>query len=324
MGNGIMDAQATTSDRRTRLRHHGAAGELFKIYVVNILLTLVTLGIYRFWAKTRVRRYLWGQTSFLDDRIEYTGTGKELFLGFLLVSAFLVVAIVIVRIVLVLAGADSALAAVLKLLLFAGIVGLVGIAKFRARRYRLSRTLWRGIRGAQTGSSLAYGARYLGYALLTGLTLGFYWPYMSTKLTAYKLTNTRFGNRPFHFDGVGRDLLKRFAVAWLLFLPTIGLSAIWYRAAALRYVVSRTRYENLTFATGVRGGPLAKLIVTNWLLTVFTLGLAYPLVLVRTARFACDNLEVAGEQDFALIAQSAKEVPTTGEGLAEAFDVGEF
>ncbi len=239
-------------------------------------------------------------------------------------SAFLVVAIVIVRIVLVLAVAVPALAAVLNLLLLAGIVGLVGVAKFRARRYRLSRTLWRGIRGAQTGSSLAYGARYLGYALLTGLTLGFYWPYMSTKLTAYKLTNTRFGNRPFHFDGVGRDLLKRFAVAWLLFLPTIGLSAIWYRAAALRYVVSRTRYENLTFATGVRGGPLAKLIVTNWLLTVFTLGLAYPLVLVRTARFACDNLEVVGEQDFALIAQSAEEAPATGEGLTEAFDVGEF
>ncbi len=54
----IADTTPSTSDRRARLRHHGAAGELFKIYVVNILLTLVTLGIYRFWAKTRVRRYV--------------------------------------------------------------------------------------------------------------------------------------------------------------------------------------------------------------------------------------------------------------------------
>ena len=57
---------------------------------------------------------------------------------------------------------------------------------------------------------------------------------------------------------------------------------------------------------------------------IFTLGLAYAYVLVRTARFVCDNLEVVGEQDFARIAQSAAAAPATGEGLAEVFDVGEF
>ena len=59
--------------------------------MVNLLLTIVTLGIYRFWAKTRIRRYLWSQTEFLGDRFEYTGTGKELLIGFLIVFAFLIV-----------------------------------------------------------------------------------------------------------------------------------------------------------------------------------------------------------------------------------------
>ncbi len=63
-------------------------------------------------------------------------------------------------------------------------------------------------------------------------------------------------------------------------------------------------------------------MISNFLSTVFTLSIAYPVVLVRSIRFICENLEIVGEQDFAAIAQSAAAVPGRGEGLAEAFDVG--
>ena len=321
----MMDTTTSMSDRRTRLRHHGAAGELFKIQLINIVLTILTLGIYRFWAKTRIRRYLWSQTSFLDDRFEYAGAGKELFLGFLIVLVLLAVLVAVYEFIYVAVAANAPdFTWMLDILALAGAVVLIGVAKFRARRYRLSRTRWRAIRGAQTGSAIEYGLRYLGYSALSLLTLGFYWPFMNAKLTGYKLNNTRFGDRPFHFDGRGRDLLKPFAVSWLLLIPTLGLSWFRYRAVALRYFAARTRYEDLRFATNVRGAPLAWLTVSNGLLMIFTLGLAYAYVLVRTARFVCDNFEVVGEQDFALIAQSAAVAPTTGEGLAEALDVGEF
>ena len=59
--------------------HDGAAATLAPIVIVNTLLTIITLSIYRFWAKTRVRQYLWDQTSLDGDRLEYSGTGKELF-----------------------------------------------------------------------------------------------------------------------------------------------------------------------------------------------------------------------------------------------------
>ncbi|RFA27198.1 hypothetical protein CAI21_15230 [Alkalilimnicola ehrlichii] len=65
-----------------RVAHHGSGAELFVIYLVNLLLKVITLGIYHFWAVTRVRRYLWAQTSFDGERFEYTGTGRQLFLGF--------------------------------------------------------------------------------------------------------------------------------------------------------------------------------------------------------------------------------------------------
>ena len=66
-----------------RLLFHGSGGSLLGIHVVNVLLTIITLGVYYFWAKVRVRNYLLSQTQFAGDRFAYHGTGKELLLGFL-------------------------------------------------------------------------------------------------------------------------------------------------------------------------------------------------------------------------------------------------
>ncbi len=320
-----MDTSPTSRDSPNRLDHHGIVGELFKIHLVNVVLTILTLGIYRFWARTRIREYLWSQTSFLGDRLEYTGTGKELFLGFLVALAVLVpVSLGYQTLREFLLVQDPTLAVVLDVVFYAALMFLIGVAIFRARRYRLSRTLWRGIRGGQTGSATDYGARSVAYLLLTILTLGLYAPFMDARLTGYRLNNTWFGDRRFAFDGNGRDLFRPFVVCWLLFIPTLGTSWFWYRATALKYYASRTRYENLRFATDVRPRPLMWLVVTNWLLRVLTLGLAYPWALIRTARFVCANLETVGEQDFAAIAQSRRAEPATGEGLAAALDVGEF
>ena len=66
-----------------RFAHHGSGGELFLIMLVNMVLKVITLGLYHFWAKTRVRRYLWSHSAYRDERFEYTGTGLDLLLGFL-------------------------------------------------------------------------------------------------------------------------------------------------------------------------------------------------------------------------------------------------
>ena len=68
-----------------RFEHAGRVGELLPIVLLNALLNILTLGFYRFWARTRVRRFLWGNTALLGDRFEYTGTGAELLKGFLFV-----------------------------------------------------------------------------------------------------------------------------------------------------------------------------------------------------------------------------------------------
>ncbi len=317
-----------SATHRVHLRHHGEVFELFGIYMVNMLLTIVTLGVYRFWAKTRFRRYLWSHTEFLEDRFEYTGTGKELFIGFLIVFAFLIAVLAAYTVAFTMIWPDWVTDGKLNLLyqapLFIASIPLVGIARFRARRYRLSRTLWRGIRGAQTGSSRHYGVMVTVYWLLTFLTLGFYWPYMLTRLIGYKHNNTWFGDRAETFEGNGDALIGRFAVCWLLSLPTLGLCWFWYRAGALKYYASRTRYAALGFEVTITGRSLMFLMGTNMMLIWFTFGLAYPYVLRRNTIYLCDYLILVGDQDFAIIAQSLKPRPTTGEGMAEAFDIGDF
>src|SRR3546814_12697744 len=83
---GVDRVAAKTPDPKgtgRRVRYVGRSRDLFWIYLKNLVLTFVTLGIYRFWATTRVRRFIWSHLRFLDEPFEYVGTGKELFFGFL-------------------------------------------------------------------------------------------------------------------------------------------------------------------------------------------------------------------------------------------------
>jgi uncharacterized membrane protein YjgN (DUF898 family) len=322
------DSPIAAATQRVKLSHDGEVYDLLGIYFVNMLLTIVTLGIYRFWAKTRIRRYLWSHTEFLEDRFEYTGTGKELLIGFLIVLAILAVTVGAYTLIFTSIwpgwASDIELGILYQLPLFIASFPLVAIARFRARRYRLSRTLWRGIRGSQSGSSSHYGVLSAGCWLLTFFTLGFYWPYMQTRLVSYRLNHTWFGDRAVTFDGNGDDLIGYYAVCWLLTLPTLGMCWFWYRARSLQYYASRTAYATLGFKVTITGGTLINLISTNLILIWFSFGLAYPFVLRRNASYLCTYLSLVGDQDFALIVQSLKLRPTTGEGMAEAFDIGDF
>jgi len=80
------------------IEYHGKLGEIYKLWIFNLILSILTLGIYSFWGKTRMRRYLISSCSLVQDRFEYAGHGKELFFGF--VKALLVLILIIVPFIL--------------------------------------------------------------------------------------------------------------------------------------------------------------------------------------------------------------------------------
>ena len=209
---------------RHQVLYDGRGGAVGSLALRNILLTLITLGIYRFWAKTRMRRYFWSHVHFMGEAFEYTGTGRELFFGFLIVLAFFLVLGGIYTVLPLLVLTDDPYGPLeLKgaaLLIFAF---LYNYAVWRARRYRLSRSQWRGIRGALTGSGWRYAAIAFGFYFLRVLSLGLLFPWTRLRLHKILMNDSWFGDRRFSFDGDARKLLGH----WLLAcIPILIFAAV--------------------------------------------------------------------------------------------------
>ncbi|WP_435103270.1 YjgN family protein [Arhodomonas sp. AD133] len=311
---------AHTDGARGRIAHHGRGGELFVIFIVNLLLKIITFGIYQFWAKTRIRRYLWSQTSFDGERLEYTGTGLELFLGFLKAVAIMFLVAIAASILTAVAGPVGFVALVVVYVL--GFPVLAGAARFAATRYRFSRTRLRSIRFGLVGSAWSHGFLMMGLGLLSLLTLGLYTPFARMKLAGNVLNNTYYGSERFRFHGKGSDLFLPFLLALLLTVPTLGLVWLWYRASEFRYVASQLEAGELRFEVTQSPFGLAVFFLTNVLIVIVTLGLGLPWVMVRTIRHIGETMEVTGELDYQRIMQEQRESEAVGEGFAEALDVG--
>jgi uncharacterized membrane protein YjgN (DUF898 family) len=298
---------------------HGSAGGLFGIQAVNILLTLLTLGIYYFWGKARVRSYLLGGTELDGDRLAYHGTGRELLIGFLKGVVVFFVPVVLLSVVPQLYGFPDAVTSALSSLLYLLGLLLVPLAMVGARRYRLSRSSWRGVRFSFRGAAREFVGIFVVGTILTSITLGIYYPVFVTRRQAFMISHSYFGSGKFDFDGRGRELIGPFLLMLLLFLPTLGLSWFWFSARRNRFFTEHTRFGTTRFRSTVTGGRLAWLQISNVLAIVLTLGLAWPWTVVRSVRFNFRYLTL-GPLDVADIRQDAQAASATGEGLAGLLD----
>lgn len=298
---------------------HGSGGSLFGIMIVNLLLTIVTLGIYSFWAKVKVRRYLYSQTQFNGDRFAYHGTGKELFIGALKAFGMLAAFYALFTAVAIFVSQKLAVA-----LIYLGIAALIPLALYGSMRYAMSRTSWRGIRFSFRGRLGECYWQFLGSLLLTIITLGIYAPFFHANMRRYWSNNTYFGNTPFGYDGKGKDLIKHFLLAILLTIPTLYLYWIWYGARQQRYDWAHTGFGGGKFSSTMTGGAILWLAFSNILLLVVTLGLAFPWIMIRNIRFMLNRTALEGQINWSRITADARapKIGATGEGLADALDVG--
>jgi uncharacterized membrane protein YjgN (DUF898 family) len=299
---------------------HGNGGSLFGIQIVNIFLTLVTLGIYYFWGKVKVRNYLWSQTEFQGDRFAYHGTGKELLMGALKAILVFGVPYGILQVVPAILQAGPLIESLANLLALGIFMVFIPVAMVGARRYRLSRTSWRGVRFSFRGRTREFAEVFWKGAILTSLTLGLYYPFFNTNVHAFWVSRTYVGNRQFHFDGQGKALFRPY-LAMLLLLPfTLGLSWFWFAARKQRYFWERTSLGAARFGSTIAGGDLLLLTLGNFSLVVLTLGLALPWAVVRSIQFNLKNMTLEGPLDLEGIVQEHKAVSATGEGLSSFVD----
>jgi len=206
---------------RGAFEFYGSWREYAPIAFTNLLLTIVTLGIYNFWGRTRTRQYLWSQTRFIDDRLEWTGTGRELLLGYIVVMVLVFVPIAGLNLLigaLAMRGTPegAAAAGLLFFGLYLFLFMLGGVAIFRALRYRLSRTYWHGIRGGSDDQGFRYGLSYLWRMMLGSAAFGLLVPWALVSLWNERWNAMSFGPYPFRSGASSDGLMRRYLLFYLL------------------------------------------------------------------------------------------------------------
>lgn len=220
-----------------------------KMVTKGAMLELVTFGFYRFWLVTDIRRHLWSNTAIDGDAAEYTGRGKELLIGFLFALAILMP----IYLAYFLVGIEfERWQGFASTPLFISFYAFGQFAIFRARRYRLTRTVWRGVRFWMDGSGWAYSFRAMLWGLLVFLTLGLALPWREASLERYKMRHTHFGDLQGDFEGDGWAFFKR---GWWLWLLT-PLAIVIFPAAPFLYAEFKAR-EWRWWLDGIRIGGVS-------------------------------------------------------------------
>lgn len=355
----LAPAAGTTHERGM---FTGSAREYFGIWIVNILLTIVTLGIYSAWAKVRRKRYFYGNTQLAGYSFEYHARGLQIFIGRLIAFAIIILA--------------NVLSYINPFFALAGSVVFVLVLPWfitRSLRFNARVTSYRNVRFNFVGGvGGAFVSVILG-SLIAVLSVGLLAPLASRWLNRYLFNNLRYGDRAFATDPKLGKLYRAFllplflmivglAVLAIVSIPLFGALQSWgdaelqgtRRATAfwvgliyagmfglvILFTISGIFYRigvrnvvwNATVLDGRHGltSDLSRLryfwiVVSNLIVTILTLGLMRPWAAVREARYTVGHSGIGFDGDLGEIFSS---IEATGSAASaeyldlEGFDFG--
>jgi uncharacterized membrane protein YjgN (DUF898 family) len=348
-------SQASSPRAPEQLHFTGSGAEYFGIWIVNLLLTIVTLGIYSAWAKVRRLQYFYRHTEVAGSNFDFHGSPGRILVGRVLALALLIAYNYSVR-----------LRSPLTVVVLVGIAVVMPWLLRNSFRFRLYNTSWRGTRFHFRGTVARAYRVFLLNGFLTVITLYVMAPFMHQRLKAYQHDNSWFGRTQCSFHA----RVGQFYVIYLLLLATIVLSAIVIgfsgvgaALGALSQVQKQGGHVNPLAAfrvlaivygalilMGILIGPafhalitnliwtntrigehriqckmsplgLIWITVSNFVLVVLSLGLFIPWAMVRLARFQLESVRLlpAGDlQEF--VAAEPEAIGAVGEETAAAFD----
>ena len=190
--------------RRTAMQtlFSGSRWRIFRLTLWTGVLTVLTLGLYRFWQKTRIRRWYWSAIRPGGHPLEYVGDPYEKLLGFLIAVVILAFYIGVVNLLLMFISFSIFQGNVAAYLLsLVGVFPIWFYARYRARRYVLARTRWMGLRFGLAPGAWGFALRAVWHGFLALITLGLLWPRMTYKLEKYRTDRTWYGDRKFEQGG---------------------------------------------------------------------------------------------------------------------------
>ncbi len=307
------------------IKYVGKGVEFAIIYFKNIILTILTLGLYYPWAKVEILKYHYQSTALDNSRFSFNGTGKEVFRGFIKVYVILILLYGFLFYAMQTQNEVLMFSAIGIFYLFLLLV--IPFAIHGAVRYRSSRSSWRGIHFKYLGDRAEFFWLYIKGILLTLVTLGIYGAWFQVDIRKYIFSHLRFGNLSFDFKGDGGGLFWINLKMILLMYPTLGIYSFWYYKNLWQFYAENTTItqdgKTINFKLKVEAGDVFELVVVNFFLILFTLGIATPWVAVRTLKFFFRFLEIDGEFDADTIQQAEYDDydDAAGDDALDFFDI---
>jgi len=316
------------------LEFTGRGGEYFGIWIVNILLTIVTLGIYSAWATVRNNQYFYGNTRLDDSSFQYLANPITILKGRLIALAVLV-----------------AYVAMANLYIEAAVV--FGVAFIfvtpwimtRSLRFAAINSAYRNIRFDFQGK---YGEAFMlafVWPILNLLCLTLLTPLVLKKTHAFIANGSRYGTTPFELNAstkvyyllFGKALLMIAGFAVAAFLASrAGIPALaaviagvgyltlfgFFMAGIANLFLNSTQLADHSFESELKPAQMVWIYLSNSLLVVLTLGLFTPWAKVRMARYraSCTSMVISGDLNHFVAAEQTR-TSALGQELGDAFDV---
>lgn len=284
----------------------------------NILLTLVTLGIYMPWAKVEVRKYMMSQTSLDGSSFSFHGTGLELFVGYLKMIGI----VLLIYLSGFMLSQFHVVFSVVPALMWPTIIAVAILAGVN---FRLSRTEWRGHR-----FNLNRNADFLpDYTMMwfkgvgfSILTFGIYLPWFKNHLREFLTNRTRYCNNEFKYDGDADEYAILFYKGMILTLLTLGVYHFWFRRDLIRFLAHHTQFKGVRFGSNITAKQIFQLDVGCLLVFCLTVGLATPWLRIWKQKVLIGNLYLSESVDFSFteVVKPTKN-SATGDVLVNEFQI---
>lgn len=314
----------STNSKLYNFSFRGKGGDYFGVVVVNWLLTILTLGLYYPWAKERTLKYLYSNTYLENDNFQFTGTGKEMFIGF--IKIFGIVFFLYAGVFFSAKAQSTGLMIIFLIAFYVFFLGIIPFAIHGFYRYRMSRTNWRGVRFGYRGDRGTLIKLYFRDLFFTIITFGIYSFWMTTNLRNYTLSNVKFGNAEFKYKANGADYFILNLKGILLTYVTLGIYSFWFQRDIIRFYFDHLTLNNgnerVKFQSKLTPGEIFELTVINMLILIFTLGLGFAFVEVRTLTKLFSKLEIAGNINLDNLKQTEEEYKNAfGDEALDAMDI---
>ena len=347
----ITPAQQAPESVRNPLRFEGSASEYFKIWIVNLALTILTLGIFSAWAKVRSQRYFYGNTFLAGHSFDYHGQPLRILIGRAIAFAILLGYSMTVRF------APGAVFIWVVIFFFAMPWMVKSSLRFAARN-----TSYRHIRFDFVGTYFGAMKAFVLWWMLAAVTLFTTLPLAHRARDYYMINNRRFGGKAFSAEIPGGRIYGIYGMALLFFLGALVFAAtlafitamalgmkvgdraqialftgliviayvivflfvsIYVSTRTFNLAINQTNLDGkLRFESTLSPWAMVWIGYSNLAAVLLSLGLLYPWARIRSARYMAEHIAMIGTPDMqAFAGAGAGSQGVIGEEVASFFDI---